>query len=193
MSLNPAPIDIYTTENKFDAKQDQKKNIKHRVLELFEDRQSSNEPTGYERPKMVSRKETDVLDNDEAFDEYKPLPISQTQRAIHKQRASNSNSKPQYNDNDISREQFSTLEQRAPQSLYKAVYSQNVPHYTQQAEYNAQQSQLLQRMNYMIHLLEEQQEEKTENVVEELILYSFLGIFTIFMVDSFTRVGKYSR
>jgi hypothetical protein len=190
MSLNPAPIDIYKTENKFESKhefQPKHKNIKHRVLELFEDK--NDEPSGYERPKLT-RKETDVLESDnEAFDEYKPLPISQTQRAIHKHRAPKQPSQ----DDDISREQFSTLEQRAPQSLYKAAYSQNVPHYSPQAEYNSQQTQLLQRMNYMIHLLEEQQEEKTENVVEELILYSFLGIFTIFMVDSFTRVGKYSR
>lgn len=52
---------------------------------------------------------------------------------------------------------------------------------------------LLQKLNYMIHLLEEKQDEKTNNVTEEVILYSFLGIFIIFIVDSFTRVGKYTR
>jgi hypothetical protein len=45
----------------------------------------------------------------------------------------------------------------------------------------------------MIHLLEEQQDERTNNVMEEVILYSFLGIFIIFIVDSFARVGKYTR
>jgi high-affinity K+ transport system ATPase subunit B len=45
----------------------------------------------------------------------------------------------------------------------------------------------------MIHLLEEKQDEKTNNVMEEVILYSFLGIFIIFVVDSFARVGKYVR
>jgi high-affinity K+ transport system ATPase subunit B len=45
----------------------------------------------------------------------------------------------------------------------------------------------------MINLLEEKQDEKTNNVVEEVILYSFLGIFIIFVVDSFARVGKYVR
>ena len=53
--------------------------------------------------------------------------------------------------------------------------------------------QLLEKLNYMVHLLEEQQDEKTGHVVEELILYSFLGIFLIFIVDSFARVGKYTR
>jgi hypothetical protein len=52
---------------------------------------------------------------------------------------------------------------------------------------------LLEKLNYMINLLEEQQDEKTNNVAEEVILYSFLGIFIIFVVDSFARVGKYVR
>ena len=45
----------------------------------------------------------------------------------------------------------------------------------------------------MINLLEEQQDEKTNNVTEEVVLYSFLGIFIIFVVDSFARAGKYVR
>ena len=45
----------------------------------------------------------------------------------------------------------------------------------------------------MMNLLEEQQDEKTSHVTEEVILYSFLGIFMIFIVDSFSRVGKYTR
>jgi hypothetical protein len=45
----------------------------------------------------------------------------------------------------------------------------------------------------MIHLLEEQQDERTNNVTEEVVLYSFLGVFIIFIVDAFSRVGKYTR
>ena len=52
---------------------------------------------------------------------------------------------------------------------------------------------IMQKINYMINLLEEQQDEKTNNVTEEVVLYSFLGIFIIFVVDSFARVGKYTR
>ena len=52
---------------------------------------------------------------------------------------------------------------------------------------------LLKKLNYMINLLEEQQDERTENVTEEVVLYSFLGIFIIFVVDSFARAGKYVR
>jgi hypothetical protein len=52
---------------------------------------------------------------------------------------------------------------------------------------------LMTKLNYMIHLLEERQDERTNNVTEEVVLYSFLGVFMIFIVDSFVRVGKYVR
>jgi hypothetical protein len=52
---------------------------------------------------------------------------------------------------------------------------------------------VMQKLNYITHILEDIQLEKTSNITEELILYSFLGVFIIFMVDSFARVGKYHR
>ena len=51
----------------------------------------------------------------------------------------------------------------------------------------------MEKINYMIHILEEQQTEKTDNITEEFLLYTFLGIFVIFVVDSFARAGKYTR
>ena len=45
----------------------------------------------------------------------------------------------------------------------------------------------------MIHLLEENKDQKTQNVTEELVLYMFLGVFIIFVVDSFARSTKYVR
>ena len=66
----------------------------------------------------------------------------------------------------------------------------------QQQQYTneyASQDVLLQKLNYMISLLEDQQDEKTNNVTEEVILYSFLGIFIIFIADTFVRAGKYVR
>lgn len=55
-------------------------------------------------------------------------------------------------------------------------------------------SNINEQLNYIIHLLEEQQNSKTSTTTEELILYTFLGVFTIYIVDSFTKVGKsYTR
>ena len=77
------------------------------------------------------------------------------------------------------------------QNVNKQYYSNATSSYDTPQTNN--QDVLLQKLNYMIHLLEEKQDEKTNNVVEEVILYSFLGIFIIFVVDSFARVGKYVR
>lgn len=52
---------------------------------------------------------------------------------------------------------------------------------------------LMERINYMIHLLENQQHEKTDTITEEFILYIFLGAFVVFVVDSFARTGTYKR
>jgi len=57
----------------------------------------------------------------------------------------------------------------------------------------ATDNKVMEKINYMIHLLEEQQHEKTNNITEEFILYTFLGVFMIFVVDSFSRSGKYTR
>jgi hypothetical protein len=52
---------------------------------------------------------------------------------------------------------------------------------------------VMQKLNYITHILEDIQMEKTSNITEEVILYSFLGVFVIFVVDSFAKAGKYYR
>ena len=52
---------------------------------------------------------------------------------------------------------------------------------------------LAEKINYMIHLLEEQKHEPTQHITEEFLLYTFLGVFIIYIVDSFSRAGKYIR
>jgi len=71
---------------------------------------------------------------------------------------------------------------------YARVASNKMP-----TDVSSYEHQLMEKLNYMIHLLEEQQKEPTEHILEEFILYTLLGIFMIYVVDSFTRVGKYTR
>lgn len=52
---------------------------------------------------------------------------------------------------------------------------------------------LLEKLNYIIGLLENQQDEKTNNVIEDLLIYSLLGCFIIFIIDKFVSVGRYVR
>ena len=54
-------------------------------------------------------------------------------------------------------------------------------------------NKMTEKMNYMIYLLEQQQHEETNNITEEFILYTLLGVFIIYIVDSFSRIGKYTR
>ena len=54
-------------------------------------------------------------------------------------------------------------------------------------------NKMMEKINYLIHLLEEQQHEKTNNITEEFLLYTFLGVFVIYVLDSFARTGKYIR
>jgi hypothetical protein len=85
---------------------------------------------------------------------------------------------PNYQSNNINKQYYQSGYQTSPSSNIIMDSNQDI---------------LLQKLNYVIHLLEEKQDEKTNNVMEEVILYSFLGIFIIFVIDSFSKTGKYSR
>lgn len=80
-----------------------------------------------------------------------------------------------------------------PTSATDSYFIKGGPLYNRIDQQQVTKDELIEKINYMIHLLEEQRDEKTGQVTEEVILYSFLGIFMIFIVDSFARVGKYHR
>lgn len=76
-------------------------------------------------------------------------------------------------------------------------YKQYIPYFTEtvgEDDYtHTAKDELMEKLNYTIHLLEQQKDEKTDNVTEELVLYLFLGVFVIFVTDSFGRACKYIR
>ena len=85
-----------------------------------------------------------------------------------------------------------------PKTYASDYYKKYVPYFNQTGSGGGDspqmnKNQILEKLNHMIYLLEEQKDEKTGHVMEEVILYSFLGVFIIFIVDSFARVGKYTR
>lgn len=102
-----------------------------------------------------------------------------------------------YNGNNISDEIFDDMHIKNNNHYFKKVvpmYEEEAPKQIPEPNKNMyNRNDITQKLNYMITLLEEQQDEKTGHVFEELILYSFLGIFIIFVVDSFARAGKYVR
>lgn len=80
-------------------------------------------------------------------------------------------------------------------SRYAESYPASTPYYAKMGigSQSAGNDKWTEKMNYMIHLLEQQQMEKTSNVAEEFILYAMLGVFMIYIVDGFARSGKYVR
>ncbi len=92
-------------------------------------------------------------------------------------------------DSKVNKEAFETL----PGTYYGDYAKQYTPFTNIKNGPPTSKDQILEKLNYMIHLLEEQQDFKTGNATEEIILYSFLGIFMIFVIDSFTRASKYVR
>jgi len=108
----------------------------------------------------------------------------------------NSNSNNNDEDGVVTRENFENL----PSTYASQYYQQYVPFSYRHDQNNVESSvspgsrdDLMQKMNHIIQMLEDQQDEKTGSVTEELILYCFLGVFVIFVVDSFVRAGKYVR
>jgi hypothetical protein len=67
------------------------------------------------------------------------------------------------------------------------------PYYAPKGAETEPNGAIIQKLNRITNILEDIQMEKTSNITEELILYSFLGVFVIFVVDSFARAGKYHR
>lgn len=99
----------------------------------------------------------------------------------------------EYGANDKSTEKLSNYNKSYEPPVIKPYYA-NMGITTNKAMGNTGgNDKLMERINYMIHLLEAQQHEKTDNITEEFILYTFLGVFVIFVVDSFARNGTYKR
>ena len=57
----------------------------------------------------------------------------------------------------------------------------------------ASNHELLSKLNHIIQMFEEQKEIKTNQKNEEVVMYCFLGIFVIYVLDSFVYVGQYKR
>lgn len=107
--------------------------------------------------------------------------------------SSNSSKSVNNVDKPINIDSFKNLENIS--NFGNSSFLKNIPYYNNVGLDNTLQNrdELLTKLNYMIHILEEQKDQKTNNVTEELILYSFLGIFIIFIIDSFAKAGKYVR
>jgi hypothetical protein len=129
-------------------------------------------------PQSAGTERTKLKDNHKEKEGFEPLALNQEDTQMELQDYSNYGNE---NENE---------------EYYRRVlpgYSGNNQNLPSNLGENSSNDVLLKKINYMIQLLEEQHDEKTNNITEEVVLYSFLGVFMIFIVDSFAKVGKYVR
>lgn len=180
--------------------QKKRENMRNRTLKR---RESSKSNPKIEA--MVRKIHED--DNEDDLSEFQPLGPpssagmerldSEGMEAGLEQRLNEQQNPPISYESQQSNQNIQETFTQLPSEYAKQYYQQYVPYFNQMSDdmtpNGANKDELLNKLNQIIYLLEEQQDEKTGHVTEELILYSFLGIFIIFIVDSFARVGKYVR
>ena len=86
--------------------------------------------------------------------------------------------------------------QHANGTYSKQYFEQHVPYYANASNIKDNSSsnpEIMNKINYLVTLIENNNDEKVNSITEELVLYCFLGVFIIFIVDSFAKVGKYVR
>jgi len=169
----------------------QKEFEKKRKNKTIKNREKNTEKVEQFLNSMENMESEDTDDEQEGLAEFHPPPKP---KLLTKNDNVKENFKPQTLnvDHAVTPEGFKTLKEK-----YQQAYNQYVPYYTNSSagsEMNhANRDELMRKLNYLIHMMEEQKDEKTQNVTEELVLYLFLGVFMIFTIDSFARASKYTR
>jgi hypothetical protein len=170
-----------------------KDDVSDNILESFEAQKKRNTKVQELLNKM---NEVDKNNDENNLADFSPLmPLS----------SDNKHNIDNNNDEDNENEGFSTMNLDPTYSSYDdgSPYVESyrpTPYYQKFSQKNDNNNrgmvlnnEFIEKINYMIQLLEEQQKEPTNNIIEEFALYSLLGVFMIYLVDSFTRVGKYVR
>lgn len=136
-----------------------------------------------ERPSVKNKvSKIEKMTNQGEGDGLVPIPLEKNEIDLQKLESN-------YMNDDEVEKYYKNL---MPNYNYKEL--NNIKKYTNQNQsQNYRNDPVVDKLNYIINLLEENQDQRTNNVTEEVILYSFLGVFIIFVVDGFTRVGKYVR
>ena len=219
LAIYAAPFDNLTNDTNEESIIDKKKNAHNRTQKRYPKDNYNSEKVNSVLQSLHKNQDSD--DNNTLGDYFNPPPKPQSSgvqktistenmQTIENTHNLGSQPSPNYdNNNNLDLNNFNDNygDHKTAEKYYKnMIPNYNTPQEPKINNYNRQYYQyvpplepatsndiLMQKLNYMIHLLEEQQDEKTNNVTEEVVLYSFLGIFIIFVCDSFARAGKYVR
>lgn len=148
----------------------------------------------------IIQKRTDIVEGRAADERFQP-PQNNPLQSPPTQFQSNQNSVPRTANFTAMNQDLGENGQRNLYSNYKNVYDpsrlqaivQNTNRGGAPLSSNSIDAKLLEKINYMVYLLEQQHNERTSNITEEFVLYTFLGVFIIYIVDAFARSGRYVR
>jgi hypothetical protein len=155
----------------------------------------NNKDVDYNKVNQVMKAMNNLPSHNDELGEFKPLPppiSSGVQSTIRREQVKENMSNYNNDITPVNEYKYSSYEEEEQIPIQQTPSFYKTPNFPE-VNTSSLKEPLMEKINYMIHLLEEQQDEKTGNVTEEVILYSFLGIFIIFIVDSFYYVGKYTR
>lgn len=188
MSLYPLAPAEFNINIKSDVRE--KKSGKNKTLK----KQPSKERVNAVINKIHENTDDDTEDND--LMDFVPPPTPESagvERVSARSGDEQESFETNLHDESVSLKNFNEI--NIPQIANNKPYFQNnVPYFTQMSEEPiSNPTELMKKMDKILHMLEEQQDHKTGHVTEELVLYSFVGVFLIFIVDSFARAGKYVR
>jgi hypothetical protein len=131
----------------------------------------------------------DIEEGSPQMGDFHPLPQPKSAGMERQTSQPTSVNQTKNSDAPITVDSFNQLDSDAINDYYQ----QTVPNFNKLVAPQDSNTEIINKLNQMLHLLQEQQETKTSTVTEEVILYSFLGVFVIFVLDSFARAGKYVR
>ena len=212
--INPAPFNIDEEENK-NIRKENNKRLSSSLNKTIKNRNNSeiNDNKNSERNRRIqkllndnngSNNETDDLEdfNPPSYPEIQEVKkrvkedftFDKIKSELLNNRKDEQPQNQEENDNPVNKESF----QQLPANNLQQYYEKYNSYLNSENNYNKQyisvsNEDLLKKIDNILFLLEEQRETRTNYVTEELILYIFLGIFVIYLVDSFVKVGRYIR
>lgn len=140
-------------------------------------------------------------EDNEYLGDYNPIPSNPESAGVNrtiereqddeKENYTNLNGEDDNEENDEPVNIHSDISNMYAESYYNQFMPQQPPTY--QVPKRLDSDDINTKLAYLIELLEQEKKEKTDHMTEEIILYGFLGVFVIYVVDSFVRIGKYTR
>jgi len=174
----------YNANNKINNTSDKKiKNLSNIISKLHnKTEQDEDLEVDYVHYKDLYHTKDKFLDDTNIYSNSKELDFN----TINDNSVIEDNNKNSYNIQDNINEDTDLMNYN---KNYNTINYSNVD-YKKMIEFN---NRILSKIDNILNLLEEQKMVKTRHITEELILYLFLGIFIIYILDSFVKVSKYTR